>query len=148
MGSIAYTATARAGYVAVRAPDDPTLRHLACVKSNLAPTPATLDYRIMTDGLGVPFIEWLGASPLSAFEVLASDANDDLPGKQDEAMNFVREELSGGSVESKQVIAHARLKGIAYITLRRAQEKLGVRVEKVTDPQTGKVISWIWRFPK
>jgi hypothetical protein len=148
MGSIAYTAAARVGYVAARDSDDAELRHLACVKSNLAAPPATLDYRVRVDALGLPFIEWAGTSALSAAEVLASEGASDSPEKLNEAMTFLREELSGGPVDAKQAKADARVAAIAEITLRRAQKRLRVRPEKAIDPKSGRVTGWIWRLPE
>jgi hypothetical protein len=61
MGSVAFGALCRTAFVTAEHPDDPTLRALAAVKSNIGPLAPTIAYRIPTTPTangGQPVIEW------------------------------------------------------------------------------------------
>ncbi len=119
MGSLAFTAAARAAWHVTKDPDDPIRRLILPAKMNLAPDPTGLAYRIEDGG-----IHW-EADPvrMTADDVLAREANqrnDGQGGERAEAEAWLREYLADGDRESKLLQADAREHGISTATLRRA----------------------------
>jgi hypothetical protein len=106
-------------------PEDPERRVLACTKSNLAPMPASLAFRLVEAENGVARVEWSGQSKHSADALLAaSDAAVEASGERGalaEADAFLREFLRTGARPVAEVEAAARAAGITKRTLRRAR---------------------------
>jgi archaellum biogenesis ATPase FlaH len=127
-GSIGIVGAARAGLLVAADPDDAERRVLASVKSNLAPTPESLTYRLVGSGdFGVARVQWEGASAHTARGLLAEPADDD--GVKSEAMKWLEDYLlQNGSVRSADAKSEARKAGIAEATLKRAAKSLGVQI--------------------
>lgn len=75
---------------------------------------------------------------------LLTDPNehDDEASAQDTAADFLREVLGGDVVPSKEVENEAKAAGIAWRTVRRASDELGVKKRK------GDGGKWYWSLPK
>jgi putative DNA primase/helicase len=150
MGSLAFIAAARAGWLVVENENDPAKRLLLPTKMNLAARPTGLAFSLRDSGtLGdVPNIAW-SADPvdLSADDALAAIAgqggdDDGRKGALGEAMDFLRHELAGGAKPSGEVKKAATAAGIKPRTLDRARAELGV----VAAPD-GFGGPWTWALP-
>lgn len=141
-GSIGIIGIARSGLLLAKDPDDDATRIVACVKSNLGPPPASLTWRFA--GGTPPHINWLGESRLCA-DSLVNVQVDDEEGRSalDEAKSFLRDALTGGAVQMKEIVRQARAAGIAETTLRRAKQRLQVQARKQSFSG-----AWEWELPK
>lgn len=144
-GSIGFIASARSGLLVAPDPDDMEgkRRILAATKSNLAELPPSLAYTIEAP-TGAAKITWLGMSELTAKSLLAAPSDGEEKTALDEAKDFLRDLLSDGPVEAKQVKAEARDAGIAERTLARAKQLLAVQAVKSGFGDTGR---WVWCLP-
>lgn len=150
MGSLAFIAAARAGWLVVEDENDPARRLLLPTKMNLASRPTGLAFSLRGTGMigGVPNIAW-EADPV---EVLADDAlaaiggqggdDDGRKGALGEAADFLRHELANGARPSGDVKKAARAAGIAPRTLDRARTELSI----VAAPD-GFGGPWTWALP-
>lgn len=128
-GSIGIIGAARAGFLVARDPEDETQRVLACVKSNLAAEPASLNYRLESaPGTHVARVEWCGESQHAAAALLSMPGNDEDREERDEAVDWLRGYLidHGGAAAAAEVVKAARSDGIAERTLKRARHRAGV----------------------
>jgi hypothetical protein len=125
-GSIGIIGAARSAMLAAPDPDDPTLRVLASVKSNLALAPPSITYRLVDDpARGCAVLRWVGLSGRGADDLLVA------PGRGDalnDAAGWLREYLAehGGSAPSAEVKRAAAAAGISVRTLARAARVVGV----------------------
>lgn len=142
LGSVAFSATARAVWLAAEDQDDKGKILMVPIKMNLAPKPRSLAYRI--NGGAVKWQD--GQLDCDADTVLArrdpnSDGGDQSP--LDEAVAFLRECLKNGPMKSKDVTREAKGQGISERTLWRAKKAAGVQA--VLDG-FGKDGAWHWRI--
>lgn len=121
-GSIAVIATSRSALLIGKSPDDPDLRVLCQVKNNLGPLAPSLLFEPVSSPNGVVQIEWRGECDYAPEDLLGSPGGNRLA----EAMSFVMQLLKDGPVEQKNVKFEAAKKGLAYRTVERAKEMLGV----------------------
>jgi hypothetical protein len=121
LGSVDIVAAARSVLLAGHVPHDPTQRALVHLKSSCAPLGPAVGYRLDEKGFA-----WTGVSQLSAGDLLAPE---EMGSKSalDEAKEFIRTTLSGGSKPTRMVEQSAKQQDISLITLRRAAKLLGVR---------------------
>ena len=150
-GSLAFTAHARAAWIIVADKDNPTRRRLMLsVKNNLARTPTGLAYRIDSkaiDGIeDVPYLLW-DAEPvtMTADEAVAAETRQDHErglGRVEASVEWLAIQLSGGPLPSREVENRARDKGLSWASVRRAQERLGIKATK--DGYSG---AWLWGMP-
>jgi putative DNA primase/helicase len=126
-GSIGIAAAARIVLAVGADPEDETRRVLVPVKANLTAPPASLAYRLVAASGGTVRIEWLGASTVTAGQLLAVPADDEERNAGAEAARFLRELLADGPVDAQTVKQAAREEGIAEKTLWRAAKTLGVK---------------------
>lgn len=114
---------------------------LAVVKSNLALTPPSLAYSLVSAGTyGAARVLWLGETAHSAHSLLEEP---DEPGAATEAERWLEDYLmsEGGSVKSKDAKQQAAKVGITERTLQRAAKKLRLTVESHDFPR---VTFWSW----
>jgi hypothetical protein len=127
-GSMAFIGAARVGWVVGKDPSDESRRILAIAKSNLAMMADSLQFQLVTDEqFGCARIEWLGKSMVSA-DILYSEPNQDERNQTDEAMEWLQDFLGDSEIDSKVAKQKAGDAGISEKALRRAREKLDVRV--------------------
>jgi hypothetical protein len=142
-GSIGIIGAARAGLLVAKDPEDSTgkRRILARTKANLAAdADASLVYKII-DGEPAPRIEWLGSSAQTATSVLAAPDNEDDKSQLDEAIDWLKAELTDGQQRSAELLKKAKHDGVAEPTLRKAKARLRVRVTKG-------FAGWLWELPE
>lgn len=141
-GSIGIVGAARAGLLVAPDPDNPELRVLASVKSNLGPPPESLAYRLIGAGeYGVARVQWEGQTAHTARTLLSE------PRRDDEAKTVAERWLQNyltvnGAVPSKTAKADADKAGISERSLQRAVKSLGVLVESRGFPRVT-----FWELP-
>lgn len=149
VGSVAFTAVARVVLVAakVKSEDGEDRRILARSKSNIGPDEGGFEYRLEQSeplpGIHASYVAW-GVSVEGTARELLTDPNeqDDETSAQDAAADFLRQVLGDDVVPSKMVEAEAKEAGIAWRTVRRASDDLGVKKRK------GDGGKWYWSLPK
>ena len=152
VGSVAFTAVARVVLVAAKVQGDDgdkDARILARSKSNIGPDDGGFQYDLeqteLLPGIQASRIAWGKAVQGSARELL-TDPNEmqqddaDVTAK-DEAEEFLLELLKDGSAPSKHVETEAKDAGIAWRTVRRASDSLGIKKRKLNG-------AWYWFRPE
>lgn len=150
IGSQAFGALARMVLVAAKQ-EDSDMRVLARAKSNIAIDDGGVSYgieEVTTDcGIQAVRVYWGDKVEGSAREILASvEYQDDEAGELDNAESYLRDLLATGPVKSKQVKADSNDAGFAWVTIRRAQKKLGVEAYRDGEGIASKS-AWFWRLP-
>ena len=143
-GSIGIIGAARFGLLVAPDPDDPEARVLAPTKSNLAKPPASLRFRLVSvAGTDVARVEYLGTSPYTADDLVSAGRPPSRGSQRDQAIAWLRQELSGGPRSAVEVKELAAMTGVTEATLRRAKDAAGVRAVK---EGFGDGSSWIWEL--
>lgn len=138
--SIDFSAAARSVLLAGSAAGDATEHAMLHIKSNLAARGAGCGYRIEEGRL-----LWTGESRLTAGDLLAAKAPSEELSGEAEARAFLQETLAAGPVAAREVLAAAKLAGIAERTLRRAKSHEGIVARRVQSGEGG--AEWVWRLP-
>ncbi len=128
-GSIAFVAAARAVWLFAKNPDDPGQRLMLPGKMNLAPDQTGLSYTLKEERARVVAVVWGEAVRLSADAVLQPEAVEE-KSERLEAMDWLRERLAEGPVSQREIKGDAKAAGIAWRTVRRAKDSLGIMSEK------------------
>jgi hypothetical protein len=124
IGSIAFTAAARAVYVVCRDPDNEDTRLFLCAKNNLAVDTAGYSYQIETTDEGIPHVVWsVERETRTADEVLGASA--DKTHVIDTVEKWLAEVLSEFPVRSGELRAMAREAGHSWRTVERARARMG-----------------------
>jgi putative DNA primase/helicase len=146
LGSIGYTAAARANFFAAEHPDEEGVFVVAASKFNLGPKPSSIKYRLAfaevpgVQGL-VPHVANGENCDLKADELAASQSDDaEESGKLKDAMDFLQQALSLGPIKSQDGIKQARKLSISERTLIRARQKLKVKAVQTAS-------CWYWQLP-
>ena len=145
MGSLAFTAAARTVHLVARDPDDPERRLLVPIKNNLGQDRTGYGFTLGLTAEGGTAVCWEDApTPETADALLtrlSRPASDAAPSpKTDEAVAWLKEQLSTGAMSSSALEQSARQAGISLRTLKRARSALGVRVHKKAD-------GWVCSLP-
>lgn len=135
-GSLAFTAAARAVWVACDDRDDldKRRRHLLPVKNNLGDDSTGLAYTIVPREAGGEGVVRWEREPV---RVSADEALEYTPlhgterRERREAEDFLRDKLAAGPVPAKEVESAAAAEGISIATLRRARERVCDKPVKV-----------------
>ena len=131
-GSVGITAASR--YVLVVGPDpedeENAVRHVGVLKTNGAVVP-TLQFTIREKSLPgitdpVPYIEWTGASKMSARALTETPQRRNTTPKREDAALWLAERLGENEVPTKLLFEEGAARGYIERTLRRAAETLGV----------------------
>jgi hypothetical protein len=129
-GSIGIGAAARSVLVVDQDPSDPERRVLASVKCNLAESPPSISFAVITGATGTPLIEWQGPSSETADSLAAAraarDGATEGTTKVDEAMELLKDWLGAGPLERSEVLKVGRQAGYSERTMDRAADRLGV----------------------
>lgn len=142
-GSLAFTAAARAVWLVTR--DEQSGRRLLLpLKCNLSLEPHGLAFNIESPDGDVPVVRWFSEPvTVSAAEALAAEHGPSEHSELREAIEWLRDLLEAGPLPAREVKAQARESGIAWRTVRRAQERLRIRPAK-----TAFAGGWSWALPK
>ena len=152
VGSVAFAAVARVVMVAAKvkgAGDNEDARILARSKSNHGPDDGgfhySLEQLVIESDIETQRIAWGQAVEGSARDLLTdpnAHSDSDIEGSaKDVAVEFLLELLGDGSAPSKFVETEAKAAGIAWRTVRRASETLGVKKRRLNDV-------WYWLKPE
>lgn len=149
VGSVAFTAVARVVLVAAKVQGDngEDRRILARGKSNIGPDDGGFEYSIAQvealPGIQASRIEW-GAAVQGTARELLRDPKDETEetNAQDAASAFLREVLGDDLVPVKTVEAEGKAAGLAWRTIRRASDALGVVKRRGAENR------WYWSLPK
>ena len=133
-GSIDFTAAARSVILAGTACDGER-RGIVQIKNNLGPMAEALAYDIDENGR----FYWVGASDLTAQDLLGAESTADERSAKKDAETFLREYLAGGPVAAADVIEAAKSQGVSVKTLRRAKKDVDVISTK-----SGMSGCWVW----
>jgi RecA-family ATPase len=141
MGSLAYSAAARAVWMIALDPQDKDRVLMLQSKNNLAPRTSALAYRIKEGKL-----QWEADTiDMTADDLLAAEANDEAPtSEKGRAATFLRDMLASGPITSKEIEERAAAEGISKRTLDRAKSKLQVKSRRIIEDDTP---VWYWRLP-
>lgn len=150
VGSIAFTAVARVVLVAakVKGDDGEDKRILARGKSNIGPDDGGFEYAIEQaeplPGIHASYVQWGQGVAGTARELLrepddANDADSEHSAKA-EAEEFLIQLLKDGPSPTKHVEAEAKAAGIAWRTVRRASDAMGIKKRKLQG-------AWYWEKP-
>jgi hypothetical protein len=141
-GSLAYSAMARAIISVLIDPDDPNRRIATWSKMSDAPPPPSLAWRV---GAGRSVV-WIGEDDRSAQALMdrSDEHGERTPSALDRAVEWLRENLSGGPVPSAELQRRAQdEERISERTLKRARESLGVQKSR-----DGKTRTWYSSLPR
>ena len=147
IGSIAFVAAARAAYIVARDHDDNDRRLFLPTKNNVGPEGSGLAFRMglqkVSDAIFAPMILWDGAVTITAEEALATstDKSGSAP-ERENAEEFLRTILADRPLPTRQIKTEAKEAGLAWATVRRAKELLGIKSSK-----TALDGGWVWELP-
>ena len=137
IGSIAFVGAPRMAFAVIEDADDKDRQLLLHAKNNLAAPPQGLAFRLrqtIVDPDKDIFASWVDweADPvtITANEALAAESGSASAKPSEEAEAFLKELLAVGPVSVKQVEREADEAGLAWRTVKRAKERLGVRVRR------------------
>lgn len=125
-GAAAWIAVPRYGLLVAENQDNSNERIVAPVKGNLKRRAPSLLYGLGEDEQGIVRIDWKGFSPYTAGELLTRGRGNGEAVKLEEAKTFLHCCLAGGPRPRKEVEAEAEARGIAFATLRRAYDAIGI----------------------
>jgi putative DNA primase/helicase len=148
IGSLAFTAAARAAWLVAKDPHHPQRRLMLPMKNNLAETGSGLAFTIHCEPCDrVPTVAW-------SAEPVALDPDEALnPSKEpaprphpelDDAVRWLQTKLAEGATRSRRVEVEATAHGISEKTLRRAFRQLGGEAVRTG---FGPLSAWHWRLP-
>lgn len=127
-GSIGIVAASRAAFAIAGSPDDPEVKVLTSIKSNLGPRPRSLTYTIEQLGATSRII-WGGHSDLTAADVLQPSKQGG-GGKVEVAKSIIADVLASGPRGSNEVEQACLDAGLSKGTYWNARRALGVKAEK------------------
>ncbi|MEA4989041.1 MAG: AAA family ATPase [Anaerovorax sp.] len=132
IGSIDFYAIARSVLLVAKVPQDPNIRAVAQIKSNLAAEGDTVAFRLDENGF-----TWIGEYDVSADELLAGYSNSD---KHKAAEDFLKKILSNGqTVPASTIFAQAKSIGVSKRTLENVKQELAIK--SIKDGA-----SWLWKM--
>jgi hypothetical protein len=141
LGSIAFVAACRFAMQVARDPLITGQCVLAAVRNSLGGPQPSLAYRITAADGGLPAVEWLGASPVSADALLGGRGDEGARGR---AAAFLEQFLAGGPRTSHDIWQAAQKAGLSARTVERAKPGVGIRCRRVH--VEGRFVSY-WLLP-
>jgi putative DNA primase/helicase len=149
IGSIAFVGAPRAAFAVIEDADQPGRMLVLHAKNNIALKPQGLAYRLVqtlvSDDIMASYVHWEDEPvTISADEALgAAESTRGDRSAREEAEEFLRELLAGGPIPQKEIKAAAEGAGVAWATIRRAKDRLGILPRKA-----GMDGGWAWELPK
>jgi putative DNA primase/helicase len=148
IGSLAFTAAARAAWLVAKDPHHPERRLMLPIKNNLAQCDHGLAFTIESDPLDrVPTLAWsaepVALAPDDALNPTKEPAPRPRP-ELDDAIRWLQGALAEGATRSRKIEVAAEAHGISLITLRRAFRELGGEAVRTG---FGPLSAWHWRLP-
>ncbi len=140
-GSYDFVAVARSVLLIAEDPNDPNLRVLAHVKSNLAPLGPSLGFKLEEGKFW-----WLGQHSATADDLLATPLTPEARFKRDEAGDLLRDVLAYGPTPVRDIKDAARDAGIGWRTVEEAQKAMGIKKRRVSKGNAGGG-RWEWELP-
>ena len=143
IGSIAFTAAARAAYVVTRDDDEPARRLLLPAKNNLGCDETGFAYRL--EGEGIPCVEWEPIPvTMTADEAVGVEhhARGPEPDARHDAETWLLDFLAAGPRTATDVFDAARADGHTRATIKRAKAMMSIVATK--DGYQG---AWTWTLP-
>jgi len=140
MGSLAFTAAARAVWAITRDENDNHRRLFLPIKTNLSHDPKGLAFRIENSRL----IFEDQPIEIRAEDALSNEVQDETTAIA-QACEWLQEALSDGTLPAKDCFRMAKDNSISEASLRRAKQKLGVRSSKHGALEKSR---WMWELPK
>jgi hypothetical protein len=143
-GSIGIVGAARAALLVAADPDDEaeSRRILAVTKCNLSkPVPAVAFRLVPSDEHGCARVRWEGTTGHQADDLVSIDTREERSAIA-EAAEFLRDFLADGDRPQREIKTEAERACLAWHTVRRAKDRLGVRSRKVGAP--GERGEWRW----
>ncbi len=146
-GSLAFAAAARAAFIVARDPDNQARRFFLPGKNNLARDETGLAFTVepvcLPGGIETSRVSWEAAPvAVTADEVLAPDATAQDRTAVQEAVEWLCGLLADGPLSAKDIQRQAGQAGIAWHTVRRAKDTLGIRPAKTRFDG-----GWEWVLP-
>jgi putative DNA primase/helicase len=146
-GSIGIIGAARVGLLAAQGREQGEDCVLAVVKSNLAAMPAAIYYKLISgDGCDVAHVEWGGAAPYTANELVREPEAKSKASKKEEAEAFITESLQDGPIAVAEMEQRAQMLGITAVTLKRAKQALRIESRQTGNPKAPG--PWLWELPR
>ncbi len=138
-GSVGLPGLARMVFLVEHGETDQDPKEVHCVKSNIAPKPPGLAFRLDNNA-----VAWLAERPNGDADQAVNRVRD-LNAEQAEIRDFLLERLAGGEVPQKQMLAEAQELGFAEHTTQRVARKL-----KIERPRMGAGPGSfvVWRLPE
>jgi hypothetical protein len=122
------------------------VRILASTKNNLGPRPDSLRFTLEILPGDVPRLHWLGASPLTADDLLVLDSRTEGKSAATEAEKFLKDLLKDGPMAAQLCYEEAAKQSICETSLRRAKIRLGIRHNQPHD-LLGLFVPATWELP-
>jgi KaiC/GvpD/RAD55 family RecA-like ATPase len=143
-GSIGFVAAARVVWMFGKDKDDPELRFMLLLKSNIGPDPGGLAFRIKDGGSGLR-VEWQAGSINIRLEDALRSSGPARESALDDAKQWLRDELANGPRPATEVKQAAKNAAVSIATLRRAVKALSIKPNHEGFGPEGK---WMWSLPK
>ncbi len=146
-GSLAFVAAARAAYIVAKDNSDPHRRLFLPIKNNVGNDQGGLAFAIESQTIGggieTSSVSW-EADPvtLTADEALTPEANDDGRTEREAATSWLRDMLANGPMPASEIKKHSTEAGLAWATVRRAKDALGIKPAKTRFDG-----GWEWALP-
>lgn len=147
-GSLAFGAVARVVMVAAKVDDEQGGGRIFCrAKSNIGPDDGGFQYDLamkdLPEGVQASCVVWGEAVAGSARQLLAeAETTEGEGGSLQACKEFLEVELADGPVSAKQIRAAVEQAGLAWRTIQRAKDALGIKAQKV-----GMKEGWTWALP-
>jgi hypothetical protein len=144
-GSIGIVGIARMGLLLARPKDQPDIRVLASVKSNISKDVPSLGFRLESfPDSDVAVMKFIGEVNYSADDLLEGDAeSEEEQDDRSEAVIWLEQFLSSGPRPATEVQNEGKKVGLSFTSLKSAKKKLGgISVKGAFHG------SWMWDLPK
>lgn len=144
-GSLAFAAAARTYYAVIRDRDDRERRLVLPVKCNIAPDTKGMAFTVrQAHPLPQPSLVWLDTNVEQDADEALGPGDEEVGGREErkEAADWLKAQLADGPVDAKTLQEQAKRDGLAWRTVRRAKEELGIPAGK-----RGMTGGWQWSLP-